>query len=325
MDFDSEDEENCLKSFKNRKRKNYFNKTWSNDHDWLFQGKQIHFAKCILCGSEFSIKNGGITDVKRHMNTKKHKCNIKLSAQNNLRKFFHNTSSTSIPKNVKQKAAAEATFIFHTIQHAHSYNSANCSGNLFPVIFPDSQIALKFSCGRTKLSKIVTNVLDKTTQTNIKLNLQNNRSFSIATDASNKGNIKMFPLIIRYFCKEDGVQTKLLNLFESPTEKSTDIAVALVSKIKNFEMDTKNIIAYCGDNANVNFGSNQSVYTELKKNNPELIDIGCCCHVLHNAIKKASTCLKYDLEILVLKIYNEFSCHTKRKQHLMEFYTFCDV
>lgn len=53
--------------------------------------------------------------------------------------------------------------------------------------------------------------------------------------------------------------------------------------------------------------------------------MGCLCHVLNNAVKKASSYLKIDIESIVLKTYNEFSSHSKRLETLKEFYNFCDV
>jgi hypothetical protein len=46
-------------------------------------------------------------------------------------------------------------------------------------------------------------------------------SLSIGTDASNKGNIKMFSLVYRYVSKEaGGIQTKLLSFFNGQQETS---------------------------------------------------------------------------------------------------------
>lgn len=64
--------------------------------------------------------------------------------------------------------------------------------------------------------------------------LQNNYPFSVATDASNKGNIKTFPLIVTYFTKTNGVQNKLLKFYDLPAETAKDIAASIVSHIEEF-------------------------------------------------------------------------------------------
>ncbi|XP_031327822.1 uncharacterized protein LOC116159067 [Photinus pyralis] len=323
-DRESEKREECKQ--KSKKRRNYFNNDWQQTYSWLLKGKEEGTAKCIACNSEFSIANGGVYDVKKHMKTGKHIKQVENSARTpNILSFFNSTSTAASTKNNYRTAAAEDCFAYHTVQHAHSYNSANCSNSLFSVIFPDSKIAQTFSCGRTKLTKVVTNVLAKESRKLIIQDLSGNHPFSLATDASNKGNIKMFPLVVRYFKKDVGVQTKLLNFFDSSSETSKIIANCLIEKLKEANLNPQNVISYCADNASVNFGKNQSVFVELQKFNSELIDVGCLCHVLNNSIKNASNCLKFDLECIIMKTYNTFCSHSKRKQELLEFYDFCDV
>lgn len=134
--------------------------------------------------------------------------------------------------------------------------------------------------GRTKCSKIVSNVLAKHCQNKIISDIKkNNLPFAIATDASNKGNIKMFPLILRYFLKDEGVQTKILNFFECTNEASKPVAECLISKLHFADLNIKKTSCFGADNAYINFGRHQSVFTELKKCNPNIIEIGCLCHI----------------------------------------------
>ncbi|KAB0805327.1 hypothetical protein PPYR_02297 [Photinus pyralis] len=184
-DRESEKREECKQ--KSKKRRNYFNNDWQQTYSWLLKGKEEGTAKCIACNSEFSIANGGVYDVKKHMKTGKHIKQVENSARTpNILSFFNSTSTATSTKNNYRTAAAEACFAYHTVQHAHSYNSANCSNSLFSVIFPDSKIAQTFSCGRTKLTKVVTNVLAKESRKLIIQDLSGNHPFSLATDASNK-------------------------------------------------------------------------------------------------------------------------------------------
>lgn len=75
------------------------------------------------------------------------------------------------------------------------------------------------SCGRTKAEALVTEVLaPKAVQEVInKLkSAEDPRPFSIQTDASNKGNRKMFPLAVQFFTAESGVMNKLIDFVENP-------------------------------------------------------------------------------------------------------------
>ena len=55
--------------------------------------------------------------------------------------------------------AAEGTLAFHAVTHHHSFLSMDCISVLLKMIFPDSNVAKKFCCGRTKTEKVVTSVV----------------------------------------------------------------------------------------------------------------------------------------------------------------------
>ncbi len=57
----------------------------------------------------------------------------------------------------------------------------------------------KTSCGRTKAGFIAKNVLYTFSISKHLVNFDEELMFSISSDASNKGNIKLYPLALRYF------------------------------------------------------------------------------------------------------------------------------
>jgi sulfite reductase alpha subunit-like flavoprotein len=69
---------------------------------------------------------------------------------------------------------------------------------LIKKILPDSKIAQKTHCGRTKSEAIVENVSSPhSIEVMInKMREMNPKPYSISSDASNKGNLKHFPLVI---------------------------------------------------------------------------------------------------------------------------------
>ena len=58
-----------------------------------------------------------------------------------------------------QVTAAEVTSVYHTVQHSTSYRAGKCGSKLAPAIFPDSDIARRMACGRTKAEAIIQDVL----------------------------------------------------------------------------------------------------------------------------------------------------------------------
>lgn len=246
-------------------------------------------AKCRACENQFSVCHGGENDIQKHMKTEKHKRNIqKLANTNTLEKMFNKTADE-----VKKMQIAECSFIYHSVQHSHSYLSVDCTSKLFSKIFPDSKIAENLTCGRTKATKIVTNILGPYSKKIILENLSKHHPFSLSTDASNKGHIKTFPMMLRYFDKQEGTKTKLLKFYSSNSEKSHDIAQCLVRSLEEANLSVKDVTAYGADNASVNFGKKQSVFVELQKLNEDIIPVGCVCHIIHNTGKNGQRALRY--------------------------------
>lgn len=121
--------------------------------------------------------------------------------------------------------------------------------------------------------------------------------FSVATDASNKGNRKIFLACVRYFSAVDGVQSKLLDFYEDSNETANGIHKALMTCIEVYELNVQNSTAYpCG--------RNHSVYKLFCCANEHILKANCPAHIAHNACKHACDQLSADIETIV---YSHFS------------------
>lgn len=56
--------------------------------------------------------------------------------------------------------------------------------------------------------------------------------------------------------------------------------------------------AYAADNASVNYGVRQSVFTDLLSKKASIVKTNCNCHAVHNTLKKLVDVLNCDIEIL---------------------------
>ena len=154
--------------------------------------------------------------------------------------------------------------------------------------------------------------------------------YSIATDSSNHKETKTFPIVVRYF-SPSGIKVKLLEFSNLPGESSEIISNFLKSTIDRFGLNTDKLVAFCADNASVNFGgvnqiSGKNVFSRLKDSfNPSIIPIGCPAHICHNAAKKAGETLTIDAEAIVSKIASYFNGSTSRHEQLKEFCEFVDT
>jgi hypothetical protein len=178
----------------------------------------------------------------------------------------------------------------------------SCNTDLNHLIFSDSKICKKTSCGQTKAGFIAKNVLCPFSISNHLLNFDEELKFSISSDASNKGNIKLYPLALRYFTKVLGIRNFILDFYEESNCTAIGIykSIGEISKENNLKMH--NLISYGGDSAAVNYGIHNSVFTNLQNENDFLVKANC--HLLHNTSKYALIKHPLDIETLISKIYN---------------------
>ena len=208
--------------------------------------------------------------------------------------------------------------------HSHSYSSLDCGMKLNRKLFSDSDTAKKVHCGRTKAEAIVENVLAPHSL-KIVLDELHDVAFAVATDASNHGNHKMFPVAVQYYHCTKGIHNKLIDFYEDPDETAEAVSQKLIDVIGKHGLQIQNVSAYTADNAAVNYGKNKSVYKILTKENPGIIKANCNCHIIHNAARHACKTLKFDVENLVLKVYSEFSVSAKRSVELQACFDFLEM
>ena len=109
-----------------------------------------------MCPSDFSIANGGKYDVSTHVKGKQHNdkaiaCDS--SSSKSIRYFF-------TPQDSSADINAEALWATLVVEHNFSFKARDHATKLFQKMFPDSCVAKKFACGRTKTSAITTEALE---------------------------------------------------------------------------------------------------------------------------------------------------------------------
>lgn len=127
-------------------------------------------ARCTLCSSDFSIAHGGRNDVTTHVKGKHHK-DIAMSVVSFLK-----------PQGVIQ---AEAMWAMFVVEHNLAFKASDHATKLFRKMFPDSEVAKKFACGRTKTTAIIKGALAPHFSKKTLENLQKNGPFSVLMDESN--------------------------------------------------------------------------------------------------------------------------------------------
>lgn len=152
------------------------------------------------------------------------------------------------------------------------------------VLFSESNTVKKISCNRTKAIAIVNNVLAPLSTTEFMNNFENIAFVSVSTDASNHGNIKLFPIIIQYFdYQANGITSKLLEIETATNETSDTITGLIIKQLKKLNILSK-YIAFSGDNCNkfrrkTTIRNKQRFFTKLKSHlQSNIVDVGCSAH-----------------------------------------------
>ncbi|XP_069076632.1 uncharacterized protein [Pleurodeles waltl] len=278
-------------------------------------------ATCSICNKDFTIAHGAEKDIKTHEAGSQHKKN---ASSRTKRATILAYLQPSFQTEVAKVTAAEATQVYHAVKHHISYRSLDCGFKLFKVIYPDSSIAMKASFDRTKASSITKNLLAPLSLQQAFEDLQDGY-FSVCGDASNKGNIKLYPLLLQHFNFTSGVTYTLLDFYDDAAETTTAIAEQITTKLKEHELKLEHVAAYCGDSESVNYDRHHSVFQLLRQTNEDILPANCPAHILHNCAKQAINGLSMDVESFILKVYNHFSSSAKRTAELREFFSFVDL
>ncbi|XP_078495454.1 uncharacterized protein LOC144750537 [Ciona intestinalis] len=277
---------------------------------------------CNICLSVFSISHGGRSDVKDHLATKKHKASIEAAASSSCVTSFFKTTGTNAALAI---AAKEATFAYHTATHGQSFKSSDCTSKLVSKLFEP-----KFSLGKTKCESIVVNVIAPMSTDELRKELDLVNFVTVTIDASNRKEVKLVPIVVRYFLPETGVKVKLLQFKSVPGETAAILSEYLLSVLDRTGLKEK-LIGFCADNCNTNFGGikrrgQKNVFFKVKENlKRNIVGIGCAVHIVHNCLQHAVDTLPVCVESLVVKIYKFFYIYTVRVSELKEFCEFVDV
>ena len=94
----------------------------------------------------------GNGDLNTHLQSEKHRKAVRWAAASTKMTNYFVTARSKCEDEI---TAAEGTLAFHAVKPHHSFLSMNCTSVLLKKIFSDSNVAEKFSSGRTKTEKLL--------------------------------------------------------------------------------------------------------------------------------------------------------------------------
>lgn len=239
---------------------------------------------CNVCNCDFGISHGGKDDCSKHISRKKHIALATTVKKNtNIGQFFEATHA----KEQNDTINAEVLFTQFIVEHNLPISSADHATKLMPKLFPDSTIATKYSCGRSKTTALVHEMAAIKTE-NLTQGVMKG-PYSLATDGSNDATFKQYPLILTHYNSEEKKVTSNLLSISTFEGNSTgeNIFNAINSELTGLSIPFDRMLAFGCDNANVMVGKVKGVYGHILKENSKCFLAGCSCHLINLAAQKA--------------------------------------
>ena len=177
-------------------------------------------VRCNHCMAVFSISHSGRSDIDKHSLTQKHKSSIEAAA----------SSSANSDQSLKL-AAKEATFAYHTAIHGQSFKDSDCTSKLVSKFFEP-----KFALARMKCEAVIVNAIAPMVAADLRQELGKANFVTVTIDALNRKEIKLVPVVVRYFVPDIGVKVKLLEFKSLPGETAEILSNYLVSVLEQNEL-----------------------------------------------------------------------------------------
>ena len=313
-----------------QKRKQGYLAAYSQKWSCLTSSKKgPEFVHCTICNIPFSCAHGGGNDCKKHVKSQADQKLLRDSkGTRSIADAFSAQSSKSVEDLSLQTTAAEVSMCKIVAENNLSLSFAERFIQKLKKMLPDSKIAQGMTLGRSKATVMIK---EMSAQAMKELSREMKaRPFSLATDGSNEGDKKQFPLVIRSFSKDEHgnlgpVTTQLLsfrNCEGSATGKN--IFDLVDAELTAHEIPWDKCLAFGSDNAPVMTGKNKGVFAFITEKNKNVYLAACTLHLVHIAAKKGVACLPPVEEILI-DIYYYFKKSTLRQANLKEYQELYDV
>jgi hypothetical protein len=165
-------------------------------------------AFCNYCNIDISISHSGRFDITRHCGKAKHKNFV--NAAKSARPITQFLPARTLENNERAVIKAETMMTEVIVNCNMPLSVADVFTKTLKAAFPDSAIAKKYECGRSKTTALVKELArDEKCKTVVHMI---DGPFSLATDGSNDQRNKQFPVVVNTSNLTDGVKAKLLSV-----------------------------------------------------------------------------------------------------------------
>ena len=191
---------------------------------WL-KKQYSEYGYCMLCNREVKYATSGVQAFIQHATKKIHKERSDAKFGDNQVHIAGNPSSSSsevskekeiiLDRSLADKVTgAEAMWVFKLAQQDYSLRSCENIPLLFKRMFPDSEVAKKFTMGRAKASYVVSDGLGPLIGKLVCLSTSKGAFTLLFDETTTTQNRKQMDVLIRYCCEDQKlVVTRYVMLF----------------------------------------------------------------------------------------------------------------
>lgn len=166
----------------------------------------------------------------------------------------------------------------------------------------------KLRLHKTKCAPIIKNFVSPTLLNNLVSEIGNTKYSLVVDESTDVSQTKWMSVCVRFFdINKLIVTTNFLGIFLVEEATAQHLFNSLSSFLEKVGLKLSNMIAIGTDGARNLCGKNKSLFTLLKKENPQIILIKCTCHSLHLCCSKASNSIPKNADFLIKEVYNYFS------------------
>ena len=264
---------------------------------------------CTRCAIDFGVIHGGLHDVTSHLRSKWHKGMSKAVASTTP------IASLFRPQRSDQAIEVEVRWDTFVVKHNISFLASDHATKLFIKIFPDSAIAKKFSCSRTKTTAIVKKALAPHFTQRV-IESMSSGPFSLMMDECNDRRDKSCIILVRLLDPQIGeVRTRFLDMPAVNIGTATNLFQALKESLTKNGLSFNNTVSFMSDTANVMKGVRSGVQKLIKDEIPLCMML--ICHLADLTVKAGLKAIPVNIDQLFIAIFYYFHHSSKRKQQFV--------
>ena len=214
---------------------------------------------------------------------------------------------------------SEVLWTLKTISSHCSYNSNENIEKIFRLMFPDSQIAAKFTCGSRKTSYLCVFGLAEHFKEMLMKAVKGYFTILFDESLNKKSQTKQMDIHVRFW-DGDKVVTRYFGSQFLGHATADDMVKHFEESVVNSGLPVCNLTQISMDGPNVNWKCFKDMQKKLSDDYETiLINIGSCgLHIVHNSFKTGATAAEWKVEALLSSLYYLFKDSPARREDFLK-------